>query len=118
MFRHLTVLVPAEVRFGMRGRLGLAGLVDCDDPELVPLALAEPGYPRFQVVYLRAAVLVIGDERVEPTAEFVLLLNDVVRYGSAAVVLWLGPLQRDGLVVEVGYFWLAWLAWRSCKIRD
>ena len=92
MFRHLTVLVPAEVRFGMRGRLGLAGLVDCDDPELVPLALAEPGYPRFQVVYLRAAVLVIGDERVEPTAEFVLLLNDVVRYGSAAVVLWLGPL--------------------------
>ena len=84
--------MSAEVRFGVRGGLRLAGLVDRDDPELVPLALAEPGYSRFQVVDLGAAVLVVGDERVEPAAEFVLLLNDVVRYGSAAVVLWLGPL--------------------------
>jgi len=30
------VLVSAEVRFGVRGGLRLAGLVDRDDPELVP----------------------------------------------------------------------------------
>ena len=97
----------------MRGGLRLAGLVDCDDPELVPLALAEAGHPRFQVVDLGTAVGVVGDERVEPAAEFVLLLNDVVRDGPAAVVFRLGPLQRDRLVVEVGYLRLTRLAWRS-----
>ena len=93
--------MSAEVRFGVRGGLRLAGLVGCDDPELVPLALAEAGHPRFQVVDLGAAVGVVGDERVEPAAEFVLLLNDVVRYGSAAVVDGGRPAQGHRLMVEI-----------------
>ena len=32
----------------------------------------EAGHPRFQVIDFRAAVFVVGDERVEPAAELVL----------------------------------------------
>ncbi len=46
----LTVLVSAEVGFRVRGGLGLAGLVDGDDPELVPLALAQAGDACLQFV--------------------------------------------------------------------
>lgn len=36
------------------------------------------------------------------TVELYLLLNDVVGYGAAAVVLGAGPAQRHRLLVEVG----------------
>ena len=51
----------------MRGGLRLAGLVDRDDPELVPLPLAEAGNPRLKVVDGRTAVVVVRYQGVEPT---------------------------------------------------
>ena len=86
---------------GFRGRLGFAGLVDGDDPELVPLALAEAGHARLQLVYRRHAVLVVRDEGVEPAAELVFLLDDVVGDGAPTVVLRLLPPEGHRLVVEV-----------------
>ena len=87
----LTVLVSAEVRFGMRARIRLSCLVDRDDPELVPLALAQAGHAGLQLVDGGLAVLVVRDQGVEPSSELVLLLDDVVGDGAAAVVLGLVP---------------------------
>ena len=101
----------------MRARIRLSCLVDRDDPELVPLALAQAGHAGLQLVDCGLAVLVVGDQGVEPSAELVLLLDDVVGDGSAAVVLGLVPPQGHGLVVEVGDLGLAGLAGRSCS-RD
>ena len=91
----LTVFVSAEVGFGFRRGFGLSRLVDCDDPELVPLALAQPRHPGLELVDGRHAVLVVRDEGVEPAAELVLLLDDVVCDGPPAVVLGLVPAQCD-----------------------
>ena len=102
--------MSAEVRFRVRRGVRLSGLVDGDDPELVPLSLAKSGHAGLQVVDRRVAVLVVGDEGVKPAAKLVLLLNDVVRDRPAAVVLRLVPLQGHGLVVEVCDLGLSWLA--------
>ena len=91
----LTVFVSAEVGFGFRRGFGLSRLVDCDDPELVPLALAQPRHPGLELVDGGHAVLVVRDEGVEPAAELVLLLDDVVCDGPPAVVLGLVPAQCD-----------------------
>ena len=69
--------MSAEVRFGVRGGLGLAGLVDCDDPELVPLALAQTGNPGLQFVDGAGTVVVVSHQGVEPTAELVLFLDNI-----------------------------------------
>ena len=103
----LTVFVPAEVRFGFGGRLRLSGLVDGDHSELVPLALAQTRHSGLQLVDCRRAVLVIGDESIKPAAELVFLLNDIVRDGTATVLLGLVPSQCDRLVVEVDNLWLS-----------
>ena len=92
---------------------GLPGLVDRHDPELVPLALAQPRHPRLQLVNGRHAVVVIRDESVKPAAEFVFLLNDVVCNGTAAVIFGFIPSQCDGFVVEINNLGFARLAWRS-----
>ena len=91
----LTVFVSAEVGFGFGRGFGLSRLVDCDDPELVPLALAQPRHPGLELVDGRHAVLVVRDEGVKPAAELVLLLDDVVCDGPPAVVLGLVPAQCD-----------------------
>merc|ERR1719384_2567279 len=65
------VFVSAEVGFGFGRGFGLSRLVDCDDPELVPLALAQPRHPGLELVDGRHAVLVVRDEGVEPAAELV-----------------------------------------------
>ena len=109
----LTVFVSAEVRFGFGGRLRLSGLVDSDHSELVPLALAQAWHPRLQLVDGGSAVLVVGDESVEPAAELVFLLDDVVRDRTATVLLGLVPSQGDRLVVEVDNLWLSRCAGRS-----
>ena len=100
-FRLLTVFVSAEVGFGFGGRLRLSGLVDSDHSELVPLALAKAWHSRLQLVNGGSAVLVVGDESVEPAAELVFLLDDIMGDGAATVLLRLVPSQRHRLVVEV-----------------
>ena len=97
----LTVFVPAEVRFGFGGRLRLSGLVDGDHSELVPLALAQARHSRLQLVDGGCAVLVVGDEGVEPAAKLVFLLNDVVGDRSTTILLGFVPSQGDRLVVKV-----------------
>ena len=52
---------------GLRRGIRLSGLVDRDDPELVPLALAEAWHPSLKVVDGGAAVVVVGDQGVKPT---------------------------------------------------
>lgn len=52
------------------------------------------------LVYRRAAVLVVRDQRVKPAAELVFLLDDVVGDGAPAVLLGLLPPQGHRLVVE------------------
>ena len=103
----LTVFVPAEVGFGFGGRLRLSGLVDGDDSELVPFALAQARHSRLQLVDCCCAVLVVGDESIKPAAKLVFLLNDVVRDRAATVLLGLVPSQRDRLVVKVDNLWLS-----------
>ena len=110
----LTVLVSTEVGFGLWRRLRLSGLVGGYDAELVPLALAEPRDPRLQLVDGGAAVVVVRHERVEPSAKLVLLLDDVVGDGPAAVVQRLVPLQRHRLVVELADARLLGLRGRFC----
>jgi hypothetical protein len=44
---------------------------------------------------------IIRDESIKPASKLVLLLDDVVRNGSTASVLGLGPTEGDRLVVEV-----------------
>ena len=112
-FRLLTVFVSAEVGFGFGGRLRLSGLVDSDHSELVPLALAKAWHSRLQLVNGGSAVLVVGDESVEPAAELVFLLDDVVGDGAATVLLRLVPSQRHRLVVEVDNLRLSRCAGRS-----
>ena len=109
--------MSAEVWLGLGRGVGLARLVDRNDTELVPLALAQAGHPRLQLVDGRHAVLVVRDEGVEPAAEFVFLLDDVVGDGPAAVVLGLVPPQGDGFVVKVHDSRLAGRAGRSCGAR-
>jgi hypothetical protein len=75
---QLTVFVPAQVRFGFGGGLRLAGLVDGDDPELVPLSLAEARHTRLQLVDGGGAVLIVSDKGIKPSSEFVFLLDNVV----------------------------------------
>ena len=108
--------MSAEVGLGLGRGLRLAGLVDGDDSELVPLALAQPRYSSLQLVNGGHTVLVIGDQRVKPAAKLVFLLNDVVCDGSASVVLGFVPSQCDGFVVEINNLRFARLAWRSCKV--
>jgi hypothetical protein len=50
---------------------------------------------------INRAYQIVSDKSVEPASEFVLLLDDVVADGPATGVLWFGPLESDGLVVEV-----------------
>merc|ERR1712211_140966 len=90
-----------KVGFGFGGRLRLSGLVDSDHSELVPLALAQAWHSRLQLVNSGSAVLVVGDESVEPAAELVFLLDDIMGDGAATVLLRLVPSQRHRLVVEV-----------------
>ena len=111
----LTVLVSAEVGFGLRRWVGLSCLVDGDHSELVPLAFTQPGHASLQLVDGRHTVLVVGDEGIEPAAELVFLLDDVVADGAAAVTLGLLPPECDGLVVEVDNLWFTRLAGRSCN---
>ena len=107
--------MSTQVRLGLGRGLGLAGLVDGDNPELIPLALAQPRYSRLQLVDGGHTVLVIGDQRVKPAAKLVFLLNDVVCDGSATVVLGFVPSQCDGFVVEINNLGFPRLAWRSFK---
>ena len=83
------------------GWVGFAGFVNCDYAELIPLALAEARNSGLQLVNCGCAVLVVCDESVEPAAELVFLLDDVVGDGAATVLLRLVPSQRHRLVVEV-----------------
>ena len=85
---------------GVGGRR-LAGLVDRDHPELVPLSEAESGSVGLELLHRGRAVGVFHDEGVEPAAERVLLLNDVVADGAAAVVGRGRPAQGHRLVVKV-----------------
>ena len=97
----LTILMSAEVGLGLETGERLPCLVDGHYAELVPLALAEPGHARLQLVDGGAAVVIVRHEGVEPSAELVLLLDDVVGDGTAAVVQRLVPLQGHRLVVEL-----------------
>ena len=97
----LTVFVSAEMRLGLDAGVGLASLVDRDDSELVPLSETEAGDAGLELLDGGRAVGVVGHEGVEPAAEGVLLLNDVVRYGSAAVVGGGRPAQGHRLMVEI-----------------
>ena len=105
--------MPAEVRFGFGGRLRLSGLVDGDNSELVPFALAQAWHSRLQLVDCCCAVLVVGDESIKPAAKLVFLLDDVVRDRAATVLLGLVPSQGDRLVVEVDNLRLSRGAGRS-----
>jgi len=96
----------------VRRRFRLSGLVDGDDPKLIPLSFAQAWHASLQLVDLCFAVRVVRDQRIEPAAKLILLLDHVVRDGTATIVLGLVPPQRDGLVVEVYDLWLARLAWR------
>ena len=105
--------MSAEVGLSFGGGLGLASLVDSDDPELVPLALAQAGHPRFQLIDGGCTVLVVCDEGVEPAAKFVFLLDDVVGDGATSILLGLVPPKSDRLVVEVHNLRLARSTWWS-----
>ena len=105
--------MSAEVGLGLGRGVRLARLIDRDDAKLIPLALAEAGHPRLQLVNRGHAVLVVRDEGVKPAAEFVFLLDDVVGDGTPAVVLGLVPSQCHGFVVKVHNFRLARGAGRS-----
>ena len=83
------------------GWVGFTGFVNCDHAELIPLALAEARNSRLQLVNCGRAVLVVCDESVEPAAEFVFFLNDVVCDGTTSVVLWFVPPEGYGFVVKV-----------------
>ena len=54
------------MRLGLKAWPGFSRLVNRDDPELVPLALAEAGHAGLQLVYRRAAVVVVRYQRVKP----------------------------------------------------
>ena len=97
----LTVFISAEMRLGLDAGVGLAGLIDRDDSELVPLSETEAGDAGLELLDGGRAVGVVSHEGVEPAAEGVLLLNDVVRYGSAAVVGGGRPAQGHRLMVEI-----------------
>ena len=87
-------------------RIWFSGLVDSNDAELIPLALAQARNASFQLLNGGGAVVIVGDECVEPTAEFVFLLNNVVTDGATAGVLGFGPAQGHGFVVKVHDFGL------------
>lgn len=106
------------MRFGLYAGPRLSCLIDGDYPELVPLSFAESRDPRFEFIDRGAGVVVIGDERVEPTAEAILLLDDVVRDGSSAVVRRLAPSERHRLVIEVTDGRLLRLGRRFCKKKN
>ena len=97
----LTVFVSAEMGLGLDAGVGLAGLVHCDEPKLVPLSQTEAGNAGLELLYGGRAVGVVCDEGVEPAAERVLLLDDVVTDWAATVVGRGRPAQSHGLVVEV-----------------
>ena len=64
---------------------------------------------------------IVRDEGIEPSSEFVFLLNDVVADGPASGIFGLGPAESDGLVVEVHDAWLARGArrlWNTQEIRQ
>ena len=105
--------MSAEMGLRLRWRVWLAGLVDRNHTELIPLALAEAGHTRLQLVYRCRTVLVVCDESVEPAAEFVFFLNDVVCDRTSAVVLGFVPAQGHGFVVKVNNLGLTRRAWRS-----
>ena len=91
MAPELTVLVPGQVGLGLVARPRLPGFVGRHDPELIPLALAQTWNASFQFLDGGGAIVVIGDQCVEPTAEFVFLLNNVVTNGSSTSVFGFGP---------------------------
>ena len=101
IIESLTVFVSAEMGLGLNAGEGLAGLVHCDDPELVPLSQTEARNACFELLYRGCAVGVVRHEGVEPAAERVFLLNDIVADGATAIVGRGRPTQRYGLVVEV-----------------
>ena len=70
--------------------------------------------PGFQLLNGRRAVLVVGDESIEPTAKLVLLLDDVVGDGTSTVVRRWAPTKGHRLVVKVNYVDVTWGTRRLC----
>lgn len=101
----------------MGRRVRFSGLVDGNDSELVPFALAQAGHPGLKVVDRSHAVVVVSDEGIEPAPKFVLLLNDVVANRPASCVFGLCPPEGDRFVVEVNNFGLPGGSGRSCGVN-
>lgn len=89
------------MRFSFRTRIGFSGLVDSNDPELIPFTLTETWNPGLQLIYSCYTVLIVCDKGIEPAAEFVFLLNDIVRNGTATIMFGFIPSQGDRFVVKI-----------------
>ena len=66
-------------------------------------------------ISLGNAGLVISHQCVKPSSKLVLLLDDVVRDGTAAVVGWRGPPQSNRLVVKVNDLGVTGRTGRFCE---
>ena len=78
-----------------------AGLINGDNAELVPFAFAEAWDAGLQLFNGGHAVVVVGDEGVEPASKLVFLLNDIVADGAASIILGFAPSEGHWLVIKV-----------------
>jgi len=84
--RRRQILVATQVRLRLPTRLRFARLRHRNHAKDVALPQAQAGYAGLQFRNSGDAVVVVRLERVVPAAELVLLLDDVMSDGTAAVV--------------------------------
>ena len=92
-----------------------SGFVDSNNPELVPLALAETGHPCLQLVDGGHAVVIVRDQSVKPASKLVLLLDDKMGDWPSSVISRFVPSQCYTFVVKINNSRLSGLSWWFCN---